>query len=61
MKYKAGGGITAKQDKKEDMSLMKRHNRLMHPGQKSRLASGGEVKTVRGAGAAIKGKKYHSI
>jgi hypothetical protein len=58
MNYKAGGKVHS--DKKEDVALMKRHNRLMHAGQKSKLASGGAVKTVKGAGAAIKGKKYHT-
>jgi hypothetical protein len=42
-----GGKVMAKggaADKKQDKSMLARHNRLMHPGQKSKLMKGGMVK-----------------
>lgn len=55
-----------KEDMAQDKALLARHNRLMHPDQKSKLAKGGKVekmaeggKVSRGAGAAIRGFKYH--
>jgi hypothetical protein len=42
-----GGKVMAKggaADKKQDKSMLARHNRLMHPGQKSKLMNGGMVK-----------------
>lgn len=55
-----------KSDEAQDKAMMARHNRLMHPDQKSKLAHGGKVhkmaeggKVSRGAGAAIRGFKYH--
>lgn len=40
----AKGGAVKHSDVKQDRALMERHNRLMHPGQKSKLASGGPAK-----------------
>jgi hypothetical protein len=45
--YAKGGKVMAKggaADKKQDKSMLSRHNKLMHPGQKSKLMSGGMVK-----------------
>jgi len=45
--YAKGGKVMAKggaADKKQDKSMLSRHNRLMHPGQKSKLMNGGMVK-----------------
>ena len=45
--FAKGGKVMAKggaADKKQDKSMLARHNRLMHPGQKSKLMSGGMVK-----------------
>ena len=44
--YAKGGKVMAKggaADKKQDKSMLSRHNRLMHPGQKSKLMNGGMV------------------
>jgi hypothetical protein len=44
--YAKGGKVMAKggaADKKQDKSMLARHNRLMHPGQKSKLKNGGMV------------------
>lgn len=55
-----------KEDMAQDKKMMERHNRLMHPGQESKLSKGGKAvkmseggKVSRGAGAAIRGFKYH--
>jgi hypothetical protein len=45
--FAKGGKVMAKggaADKKQDKSMLARHNRLMHPGQKSKLMNGGMVK-----------------
>jgi hypothetical protein len=45
--YAKGGKVMAKggaADKKQDKSMLARHNRLMHPSQKSKLMNGGMVK-----------------
>lgn len=45
--YAKGGKVMTKggaADKKQDKSMLARHNRLMHPGQKSKLMNGGMVK-----------------
>ena len=52
-----GGKVMAKggaADKKQDKSMLARHNRLMHPGQKSKLMNGGMVKKYAGSGAVKK-------
>ena len=44
--FAKGGKVMAKggaADKKQDKSMLARHNRLMHPGQKSKLMNGGMV------------------
>lgn len=38
------GGPVKKSDAAQDKALMARHNRLMHPGQASKLAKGGTAK-----------------
>jgi len=40
--YAKGGKV--KSDAKQDKSMLARHNKLMHPGQKSKLKNGGMVK-----------------
>lgn len=50
---KADGG-SVKSDKTQDRALMKRHNRLMHPGQKSKLRKGGVAKMAAGGVAKIR-------
>lgn len=37
-------GGPVKSDAAQDRAMMSRHNKLMHPGQKSKLAAGGMVK-----------------
>ena len=52
--FAKGGKVMAKggaADKKQDKSMLARHNRLMHPGQKSKLAKGGMVKGYANGGA----------
>jgi len=52
--YAKGGKVMAKggaADKKQDKSMLARHNRLMHPGQKSKLMNGGMVKKYADGGA----------
>jgi hypothetical protein len=55
--YAKGGKVMAKggaADKKQDKSMLSRHNKLMHPGQKSKLMSGGMVKGyAEGGGSSI--------
>jgi len=54
--YAKGGKVMAKggaADKKQDKSMLARHNRLMHPGQKSKLMNGGMVKKYAGSGKAV--------
>jgi hypothetical protein len=49
-----GGKVMAKggaADKKQDKSMLARHNRLMHPGQKSKLMNGGMVKKYAEGGS----------
>jgi hypothetical protein len=51
--YAKGGKVMAKggaADKKQDKSMLARHNRLMHPGQKSKLMNGGMVKKYADGG-----------
>ena len=60
--YAKGGKVMAKggaADKKQDKSMLARHNRLMHPGQKSKLMNGGMVKKYADGGVVkmAKGKK----
>jgi hypothetical protein len=53
--YAKGGKVMAKggaADKKQDKSMLSRHNKLMHPGQKSKLMSGGMVKGYQEGGRA---------
>ena len=45
-KFAEGGPV--KSDAKQDKALMARHNKLMHPGQKSKLNKGGAVKSKKG-------------
>lgn len=45
---KAKGGPVKKSDAKQDKALMSRHNRLMHPGQTSKLAKGGKPMAAGG-------------
>jgi hypothetical protein len=55
--FAKGGKVMAKggaADKKQDKSMLARHNRLMHPGQKSKLMNGGMVKKYAGSGAVKK-------
>jgi hypothetical protein len=52
--YAKGGKVMAKggaADKKQDKSMLSRHNKLMHPGQKSKLMHGGMVKGYNEGGA----------
>ena len=43
-----------KGDAGQDKALMKRHNRLMHPGQKSKLRCGGKAKMAMGGAAKVR-------
>jgi hypothetical protein len=55
--FAKGGKVMAKggaADKKQDKSMLARHNRLMHPGQKSKLMNGGMVKKYGESGAVKK-------
>ena len=57
-----GGKVMAKggaADKKQDKSMLARHNRLMHPGQKSKLMNGGMVKKYA-KGGVVKKDPYAS-
>jgi hypothetical protein len=49
--YAKGGMV--KSDAKQDKSMLARHNKLMHPGQKSKLKNGGMVKKYVLGGKAI--------
>jgi len=52
-----GGKVMAKggaADMKQDKAMLARHNRLMHPGQKSKLMNGGMVNKYAGGGAVKK-------
>lgn len=40
--YARGGAV--KSDAAQDQKMMARHNRLMHPGQESKMMCGGKVK-----------------
>lgn len=40
---KGGKAESSKEDMKQDRAMMARHNRLMHPGQKSKLKHGGKA------------------
>jgi len=54
--YAKGGKVMAKggaADKKQDKSMLSRHNKLMHPGQKSKLMSGGMVKGYKEGGGLL--------
>jgi len=59
--YAKGGKVMAKggaADKKQDKSMLSRHNKLMHPGQKSKLMHGGMVKGYeKGGGLVTRGDK----
>jgi hypothetical protein len=63
--YAKGGKVMAKggaADKKQDKSMLARHNRLMHPGQKSKLMNGGMVKKYADGGVVkinIPKKNWH--
>ena len=43
-----------KSDAKQDKALMSRHNRLMHPGQKPKMAGGGMAKMAAGGAAKVR-------
>lgn len=45
---KAKGGPVKKSDAKQDKAMLSRHNRLMHPGQASKLAKGGKPMAAGG-------------
>ncbi len=49
--------MAAAGDEGQDKALMKRHNRLMHPGQKSKLAKGGKPGCKMAAGGAAKTRR----
>lgn len=56
---KSGGAVHSekgekKADVKQDKAMIARHNRLMHPGQKSKLASGGMAKMAAGGAAKVR-------
>lgn len=51
-KARAAMERAGKSDESQDVALMKRHNRLMHPGQESKLAKGGKTKKMAMGGAA---------
>lgn len=51
---KAKGGAVKKSDAKQDKALMSRHNRLMHPGQKPKMAGGGMAKMAAGGAAKVR-------
>jgi hypothetical protein len=55
--FAKGGKVMAKggaADMKQDKAMLSRHNRLMHPGQKSKLMNGGMVsKYANGGGAFV--------
>lgn len=49
--FAKGGAVkkpAAKSDAKQDKAMMSRHNKLMHPGQKSKLAKGGKACMAKG-------------
>lgn len=55
--YSHGGKVMAKggaADMKQDKAMIARHNRLMHPGQKSKLMNGGMMKKYAVSGAVKK-------
>lgn len=52
-KYVNGGSVK-KSDAKQDKALMSRHNRLMHPGQKPKMAGGGMAKMAAGGAAKVR-------
>jgi hypothetical protein len=61
-KYANGGKVMAKggaADMKQDKAMLARHNRLMHPGQKSKLMNGGMVNKYAD-GKAVKKDPYAS-
>lgn len=54
---KKGGAVHSEKgekmaDKKQDKAMMSRHNRLMHPGQTSKLAKGGKAAGYAAGGVA---------
>lgn len=54
--FAKGGKVMAKggaADKKQDKSMLARHNRLMHPGQKSKLKNGGMVSKYAEGGPVL--------
>lgn len=46
-----------KADKGQDKAMMARHNRLMHPGQKSKLCGGGKAKKMAEGGKVADAKR----
>lgn len=58
MENKAMEMQEVKADKGQDKKMMARHNRLMHPGQKSKLAKGGKACKMAMGGAAKVRKKF---
>jgi hypothetical protein len=63
--FAKGGKVMAKggaADMKQDKAMLSRHNRLMHPGQKSKLMNGGMVsKYANGGGAFVTRKDKANI
>ena len=57
--FAKGGAVKmaegGKKDMSQDKAMLARHNKLMHPGQKSKLKNGGMVKKAEGG--KIKGTK----
>jgi len=62
--FAKGGKVMAKggaADKKQDKAMLARHNRLMHPGQKSKLKNGGMVKKYADGGEFNAARGYDSV
>ena len=58
-KYAKGGAVHSEKGEKkadvaQDKAMIARHNRLMHPGQKSKLAKGGAAKYAAGGAAKVR-------
>lgn len=56
---KNGGAVHSEKGEKkadvaQDKAMIARHNRLMHPGQKSKLAKGGAAKYAAGGAAKVR-------
>lgn len=54
---KARAAMESAGDKGQDKAMMARHNKLMHPGQKSKLAKGGKAACKMAAGGAAKTRR----